>query len=97
MNLTGSFAPAQLRELGLQRLVLRMRRVEVGERGGDVRGVGELSQNVSRIHGLRRIGDVGRGARRINAAVLGVAGIGQERRGHPQVGIGELVRDQCCS
>ncbi len=62
MNLTGNLATAQLRELGFERLVLRMRRVEVSERGGDVRGVGELGQDVSRIHGLRRIGDVGRGA-----------------------------------
>ena len=84
-------AGAQLGELGLERLVRLMRRIEAVERGVDVAGVRNTFENVGGLGRARAVIDFRDDAVRRDAAGRKMTGEGQNRLRQPDIGGGERV------
>jgi len=84
-------ALAHLGKLGLQRLVLWLRRVEAVERGAGVLRLGDAGQHVGRIGLGEIVDDVGGDTAVMHAAGHGVAGEGEHRVGEFDLGFGQRV------
>src|SRR5262249_18384685 len=90
-------AGTHLGELGAQRLVARMRRIERAERLAGVARRSHLGQDVGRLREHLLVIDIGADVRIVHAAGLRVACVGQHRIDEAQLGLGErLGAFRCC-
>ena len=85
-------AAAQLRQLSLERNVVRRLRLVAGEQGSDVLGLGDRAEHVGRRRRLQLIENVAADTRPMHASDRGVMRVGDDRRGEPHLGIGERRR-----